>query len=225
MKRNRSKFSIPNILRWAGFRPVIVFALCFLILSASFVSCKNSKVTTQVPIQTTNSDDAARELGFAAGDTAPTFALSNINNRVYNLENYKGLLVILTFWSNNCATCLTGLNELNKLYAKYRIRKLAVISVNIDTKANHDEVFNFTKNNKLSFPVLLDDEREVSNLYKVKDLPEAFVIDPEGKFISIVDPVWADDSIRITSDYPWNSQMYSQIIEDLLNKYFGEPAK
>jgi len=207
------------------FKSTLTVALCSLILAASLVSCKSNDKTSKISIPIESADDAARKVGFAEGDVAPTFILNNINNRTYNLENYKGLLVILTFWSNNCATCLTGLSEFNKLYTKYRARKLAVIAVNVDTKTNHNEVYNFAKNNKLAFPVLLDDEREVSNLYKVKDLPETFVIDPDGKFVSIVDPIWADDSIRITSDYPWNSKMYSQIIEDLLGKYFGETAQ
>ena len=221
MKSNRSEFSI----LYVGFKPFFTVVLCSFILLASVISCKSSNTATKVSIPAGKPDETSRELGFSVGDAAPTFVLSNVNNRIYNLENYKGLLVILTFWSNNCATCLTGLSEFNKLYAKYKARKLAILAVNLDTKANRDEVLNFVRNNKLKFPILLDDEREVSSLYKVKDLPETFVIDPEGKFISIVDPVWADDSIRITSDYPWNSKMYSQIIEDLLNKYFGETAK
>jgi len=206
-------------------KSALTVALCCLIFSASLASCKGSDKNAKISIPVETADEVARKVGFAEGDAAPTFALNNINNRMYNLENFKGLLVILTFWNNSCATCLTSLSELNKLYTKYKARKLAVIAVNIDTKANHNEVYNFTKNHKLAFPVLLDDERQVHDLYKVKDLPETFVIDPDGKFVSIVDPVWADDSIRITSDYPWNSKMYSQIIEDLLGKYFGETAK
>ena len=190
----------------------------FLMLIIVTVACRDKVVVA--PEEPAEVDP--REIGFASGDVAPSFTLSNINDRSYALETYKGSLVILTFWNNNCATCLTGLDELGKVYAKYKVRGLMVLAINTDTKANYSEVYNFAKNHKIRFPVLLDQELVVHNLYNVRDVPETFIIDPEGKFISIVDPVWADDSTRITSDYPWNSKMYSKVVEDLLDKYFGK---
>jgi peroxiredoxin len=117
---------------------------------------------------------------------------------------------------------MIGLERLNKLYSKYKARGLVVLAVNVDTKNNFDFVYDFIKNHKIRFPVALDQNMLATNLYKVKEIPETFIIDPEGKFISIVDPVWAEDSTRIDSNYPWDSEMYSNIIKELLNKYFGE---
>ena len=216
LKKERIAIPTSHAIMWANLTPTILFALIFSIL---IVSCKGGSTSTPEPAAEV--ETKTQELGFAPGDIAPAFTLNNINNRSYSLGNFKGSLVILTFWNNSCATCLTGLDDLSKVYAKYKPRGLVVIAINTDTKANYSEVYNFVKNHKLYFPVLLDQELEVYNLYKVQNLPETFIIDPEGKFISIVDPVWAEDSIRITTNYPWNSKMYSQIIEDLLNKYFG----
>lgn len=58
----------------------------------------------------------------------------------------------------------------------------------------------FSKSLDLSFPILLDPESEVNDLYKVSSMPTSFLIDANGKVIShMVGAVeWSlSDAIRL----------------------------
>ncbi|MDR2338022.1 MAG: TlpA family protein disulfide reductase [Deltaproteobacteria bacterium] len=201
---------------------IFLLALLALFIAVFYHKYKPREVEQTLPDFTPTVEVAELDTGFLTGDAAPVFELPNVNNRVFNLANYKGRLVILTFWGSFCTPCMTGLDLLNNLYNKYKNHGLVVLAVNIDSKSNFSFVYDFVKDHKIRFPLLLDQEEQVTKLYKVAELPETFIIDPEGKFISIIDPVWAEKNTRINGDYPWDSEMYSNIIKELLEKYFGK---
>ena len=129
------------------------------------------------------------------------FTLPNINGAEVNFDYYRGRLVILNFWAMFSPACIAELPGMDELFRKFRDRGLMIVSVNLDAKEGRAEVIDFAKNNRLMFPILLDSALQVKELYGVNGLPETFFIDPDGKFISVVDPVWANNNIRLTSDF------------------------
>ncbi len=214
---------------------VILLTAFFYLVSSMFFSDdkrgtavkKGAPDTVVVPTQTKpiskNREDILKEENdskeFVAGQLAPFFTLPTLNARNKSLASYRGKLVILMFWDNSCVTCSVTLDALNKLYAEFKDRGLVVVAVNNDPEANYQLVYEFTRNHKIRYVMLLDQFQRVSKLYKVKGSPETFVIAPDGKFIQITDPVWADDNIRITADYPWDSKMYKELIKNWLKHY------
>ena len=55
----------------------------------------------------------------------------------------------------------------------------------IDVGEKTTMVEGFIKRHGYKFPVLLDTDAKVSNLYDVRSHPRTFIIDPEGRIIGI----------------------------------------
>jgi peroxiredoxin len=81
-----------------------------------------------------------------------------------------------------------------------------VVGISND-EGSKKRVETFTRLLDLSFPILLDPEGEVNDLYEVSNMPTSFLIDRNGKIIS-----------RIVGSDDWMSQEAISIVEGLLSQ-------
>ncbi|WP_027725051.1 thiol-disulfide oxidoreductase ResA [Tuberibacillus calidus] len=119
----------------------------------------------------------------AEGDTAPDFALKDLQGRTVHLKDLRGKGVMLNFWGSWCDPCKEEMPFINEAYKK-KVDGVEVLAVNIrETKL---VVQNFVDHNQLSFPVLLDTNGFVTDNYKVVPIPTTFLIDKNGKIVKIL---------------------------------------
>jgi peroxiredoxin len=117
------------------------------------------------------------------GDKAPDFQLQTLDGKVVKLSDYHGKVVLINFWATWCQPCRTEMPDLQKVYESWRGRGLEVLAVNIaETPV---AVQAFKKELGLTFPILLDSQKEVTKLYKVGPIPTSFFVDESGKIIRI----------------------------------------
>ena len=90
------------------------------------------------------------------------------------------------------------------LWQRYREQGFVVVGISND-EGSKKRVETFTRLLDLSFPVLLDPEGEVNDLYEVSNMPTSFLIDRNGKIIS-----------RIVGSDDWLSQEAIQLVEKVL---------
>ncbi|MGA8941397.1 MAG: thiol-disulfide oxidoreductase ResA [Thermoactinomyces sp.] len=115
----------------------------------------------------------------AVGEKAPNFELSTLDGKTVRLSDYQGKTVLLNFWGTWCEPCRTEMPALQKAYETYHKKGLVVLSVNI---AETDvAVSSFARQYGLTFPMLMDRERDVTRLYDVGPIPSTFFIDKDGK--------------------------------------------
>lgn len=117
------------------------------------------------------------------GDLAPNFQLSTLDGQPTSLQQLKGKAVILNFWASWCEPCRTEMPALTEIYRLYEKEGLMVIGVNI--AENDVSVMQFVKQYRLQFPIWMDRNREVVELYKIGPLPSTYFIDPDGKIAYI----------------------------------------
>lgn len=117
--------------------------------------------------------------GIQKGSMAPDFQLVNLNGKKSKLSDYRGKKIILNFWATWCPPCKTEMPYLEDLYKEKDIIVLAVNLTNLEKNKNSIE--NFVTENHLTFPVLLDNQGNVSKIYKSITIPTSFIIDPTGK--------------------------------------------
>ena len=128
---------------------------------------------------------------FINGDSGPNFKASLANGDGFALTDLRGRYVLLDFWGSWCAPCLKEIPELKKLYAEYGDRNFDIVSVAVETDAQHwrnalarlqlpwpHQILDLTTSARF-FDSLLADQ------YGVKQLPTTYLLDPDGQIIGV----------------------------------------
>ncbi len=113
-----------------------------------------------------------------SGKEAPDFALKDLEGKAVSVKSLRGKVVLLDFWASWCGPCRQELPHIEKLHTEYKEKGLVVLGVNDE---DAQVALDFVKENRYSFPTLVDAQREVSKLFQVTAIPTVIVIDKEGK--------------------------------------------
>ncbi len=131
------------------------------------------------------------------GKYAPEFNLNNINGKKVALSDLRGKVVLLNFWATWCRPCRAEMPSLGNLHTALKDRGFTVIAISVD--ASDRPVKSFVLEKGISFPVLMDKDKEVAfDQYGVFGLPTSFLIDRKGvvveKFMGERD--WTSSDIK-----------------------------
>ena len=116
--------------------------------------------------------------GLKPGAKAPEFSLPDIDDREASLSELRGTRTLLVFVQSGCKPCHAIVPELNQ---RQRAGEFCVVAVN---NADPQEAKDWAKETQAEFPVLVQDQFEVSKQYQVFATPFAFLIDEDGKIAS-----------------------------------------
>lgn len=141
--------------------------------------------------------DPSPRVGLEVGLTAPAFALPDLAGTLHTLAQYRGGVVLVTFWSTWCAPCRTEMPALQALYETYREQGFTVLAVNLNVDGR-GPVEAFVSELGLTFPILLDPGKEVGRAYRVFAIPASFLLDRQGRIASrrLGDPAWDQPQTR-----------------------------
>ncbi|CDQ42019.1 MULTISPECIES: TlpA family protein disulfide reductase [Virgibacillus] len=155
---------------------IIAVAGIIYFLSVSDFSARQEEKNTQPvnnTIKPTNLDT-----GIHVGKLAPDFTLKGLDGKEYRLEDFKGKKVMVNFWASWCPPCR---NEMPDMQRFYEDKDIVILAVNLtDTERKAEDVQQFAKEYKLSFPILLDKDGKVSENYQIKPIPTTYLIDSKG---------------------------------------------
>ena len=116
-------------------------------------------------------------------------ALSWLNvKRPLKLDDLKGKVVILDFWTYGCINCIHVLEDLRRLEEKYG-NELAIIGVHtpkFDNEKNLTTLRSIILRYRIEHPVVNDVDYGIARYYGMRAWPTQVVIDPRGKVIGQV---------------------------------------
>ena len=123
----------------------------------------------------------------STGVAAQNFIVSTIQDEAIELEQLKGKVVVMTFWSTRCQICAEEIPEMNKLVDKYGENSVVFLGMAWQDKAKLD-VFLKKKPFKFkivaqSFGVLLKYSARDSKGRLAMGFPSHFVIDQNGTVV------------------------------------------
>lgn len=122
------------------------------------------------------------EGGLAVGEPAPAFRLSLYGGGTLTSDALRGHVVVLHFWGSWCPPCREEAPTLKALWEDYAPRGVQFVGVaykDVEAKA-----LAFLDQYDLGFANGPDTQQEVSRAYRVRAVPETYIIGPDGILVS-----------------------------------------
>jgi thiol-disulfide isomerase/thioredoxin len=112
---------------------------------------------------------------------APKVSLKSLDGNKVSLEDYKGKVVFLNFWTTWCGYCKREMPSMEKLYAKFKDKDFVILAV--DVRESKEKVKTFWDRYKLTFPAVLDPTGMAAMAFGVRGYPATFFIDRKGRVV------------------------------------------
>src|SRR6476660_5813533 len=93
----------------------------------------------------------AAQQGLSNGSNAPQFSLAGYDGQTYDLNQLRGKVVLVTFWSTRCNICHSELTNMNKLAARYKDQPVVFLALTMD---NVSKVAAYLKSNEFDFNIV-----------------------------------------------------------------------
>ncbi|WP_019414441.1 redoxin domain-containing protein [Paenisporosarcina sp. TG20] len=163
---------------------LILIAAMISIVIAGIVK-KNVENEESISIQQLGVDlaEVASVEGLNKGDMSPDFELKTLDGEKVQLSELKGKKVIINFWATWCAPCKAEMPHMQNYYENYaeeeNVEILAVNLTNLDNGITG--VKSFVQDYGLTFPIPMDVDGSVGQMYQTITIPTSYMVDTEGR--------------------------------------------
>ncbi|SDM65178.1 Peroxiredoxin [Geoalkalibacter ferrihydriticus] len=124
--------------------------------------------------------DAPPAPSVRVGTVAPDFTLRTYDGDTVTLSHLRGKVVLINFWATWCPPCRAEKPALEKLYQRFSNRDdFEILAVNVEEDAQR-ALDVYLERNPHSFPIPIDAQARVQELYRVYRFPETFILDRNG---------------------------------------------
>lgn len=130
------------------------------------------------------------------------FTLNTLSGDRYTFgEDSEARVTILTFFTTWCTPCSQEHPHLERFYKKYHSRGLNIIAISSDVPGNRSKVRLWVHRYRLTFPVLLDDQSEITRIYNPDlNYPLTLLLDAENKVRKIYQSYHPGDEKQLEKD-------------------------
>lgn len=127
-------------------------------------------------------DDSVKVVRFASNAIdAPPFLVNDLQGHVISSAQFRGHVVLLSFWATWCPPCRLEIPELVELQNRYK-DQLQVIGVSMDDDGPR-QVAQFAARAGINYSIVMGSSEIVREYGGVPALPTNFLIDPQGKVV------------------------------------------
>jgi peroxiredoxin len=112
------------------------------------------------------------------GKPAPDLVARGVSGENVRISEFRGEVVVVSFWSGTCNTCRNQLEALDRIAKTYASAGLVVIGVNLDDDVVRAE--KFARAQSVQFPLLISAPENTGSDYRVDRLPMMVFVDREG---------------------------------------------
>lgn len=110
---------------------------------------------------------------------APRTAGIDLDGHPVSLADFRGRVVLLTFWASWCRPCLEAVAKEKSLLSEYAAQDFAVLGMNADSDI--DAARRAAEKYGMTWPSLRTTDQQFSNPWTVHGYPTLIVIDRQGK--------------------------------------------
>ena len=126
---------------------------------------------------------------------APEFNLEDQDGNFLKMSDYKGKVVIVNFWATWCPPCRKEMPSMQRAWEILQKEDIVMLAINVGEDS--DQIFSFTAEYPVEFPLIMDRDSSVVNQWKVRGLPTTYIVNPAGQIVyqAIGDREWDSEEI------------------------------
>lgn len=158
------------------------------LLNLAVIAAGFAVATGFVAMQAPRADAAAYAAPAKVGETAPDFALKDLDGKDVKLADFKGKIVVLEWFNPGCPFVVkhhSTLDTMAKTAAAYKDKNVVWLAVNSGAEGKQGAALadnvKAKKDWKIAYPILLDPTGATGKAYGAKTTPHMFVIGTDGK--------------------------------------------
>ena len=105
------------------------------------------------------------------------------DSKPLNLQDLKGNVVLVDFWTYSCINCIRTIPYLNDWFEKYTGKGLTIVGVHtpeFEFEKNFNNVKSAVDKFHIKYPVLQDNDKGTWNAYENNYWPRKYIVDTEG---------------------------------------------
>lgn len=112
------------------------------------------------------------------------FTLENTDGQIKRYSELKGdKITVIDFWATWCKPCLVSIPKLVELSDSYSDNRVKFIGICVEGPRNISKIKPFAESAGINYPILIDQNHEVSGELNISVIPTLLVIGPENKIL------------------------------------------
>ena len=119
----------------------------------------------------------------SAAVTMPQFSLPSVTDgKVVHSADFKGQVILVTFFATWCPPCRQEIPNLIALYNEYKSRGFTVIGLSVD-EGGPSIVAKLVRQEKITYPVLMADRATARSFGGIAGIPTSFLVNRKGHVV------------------------------------------
>ena len=114
------------------------------------------------------------------GQAAPAFLLKTFDNQQIGSNDLAGKVIVVNFWASWCKPCEQEAADLEAAWQHYKPQS-DVVFLGVDYVDTEPEAKGYLQKFNVSYPNGADLGTRISQAYRIRGVPETYIIDRQGK--------------------------------------------
>ena len=149
----------------------------------------------------------------------PDFTLSMVDGGRLSLSDWRGFIVVIHFWSAECAWSRRADVLLVYRQLTWQTKGVRIVGLASNGNETENEIRYEMQNRHMNYPVVIDFDHRMADLYKAETTPHFFLLDRQGlaRYVGALDDATAEAR---------DARIYylDKAVSALLNNRSPEPA-
>lgn len=160
----------------------LLVALLVVVVVVIFMLPSADEAVPATPATEQVEDETEATTIAKAGTVAPDFTVTMFDGSTQTLSALKGKVVLVNFWATWCPPCR---EELKRVEADIieRFKDAPFVFIPISRGEERQTVADFREKMGYTFPMGLDPERKIYDLYASNFIPRNFLVDQNGQVV------------------------------------------
>lgn len=124
----------------------------------------------------------ATDTDSAVGTSMPAYKAELLDGKSFDVVAERGNVVFLNLWATWCGPCQFEIPELQKLHTDNAAKGFKVVGVSLDDSGK-ENVQQFVTQHAITYPVALDPDGKLANIFQTTVIPTSVLIDRNGKIV------------------------------------------